>query len=201
MSSREGFTAGRRQALELRKLRVQAQKGGLWNMLQSRRTTRTIVLSLTAVAAAAWPAAALARTPFLNRFAALSTIGSAVPPNGPAMGDVNPYGVAVVPRSSGELRRGDVLVSNFNNAANQQGTGSSIVDFSGGSVKTFAVVPQPTATPAVGLTTALVALRSGYVIVGSLPAPAGASSAAGAGALSVLDSHGHVVETIAGGDI
>jgi hypothetical protein len=138
---------------------------------------------------------------FLNRFAALSTIGSAVPPNGPAMGDVNPYGVAVVPRSSGELRRGDVLVSNFNNAANQQGTGSSIVDFSGGSVKTFAVVPQPTATPAVGLTTALVALRSGYVIVGSLPAPAGASSAAGAGALSILNSRGRVVETLSGGDI
>src|SRR5450755_3513318 len=201
MSSREGFTAGRRQALELRKLRVQAQKGGLWNMLQSRRTTRTIVLSLTAVAAAAWPAAALARTPFLNRFAALSTIGSAVPPNGPAMGDVNPYGVAVVPRSSGELRRGDVLVCNFNNAANQQGTGSSIVDFSGGSVKTFAVVPQPTATPAVGLTTALVALRNGDVIVGSLPAPGGDATAMTAGALTILNAEGGVIRTLTAPDI
>ncbi len=170
-------------------------------MVRSRRTTRTIILSLTAATAAAWPAAAAARTPFLDRFTTVSTIGSAVPASGPAMGDVNPYGVAVVPRSSGELRRGDVLVSNFNNAANQQGTGSSIVDFSGGSVKTFAVVPRPTATPAVGLTTALVALRSGYVIVGSLPAPGGVSSAARAGALSVLDSRGHVVETISGGDI
>ena len=170
-------------------------------MLRSRRTTRTIVLSLTAAAAAAAPAAALARTPFLNRFAAVSTIGSAVPPSGPAMGDVNPYGVAVVPRGAGELRRGDVLVSNFNNAANEQGTGSSIVDFSDGTAKTFAVLPQPTDAPAVGLTTALVALRSGYVIVGSLPAPGGVSSAARSGALSILNSRGQVVETISGGDI
>ncbi len=170
-------------------------------MVRSLKTTRTIVLSLTAVAAAAWPAAAMAGTPFLSRFATVSTIGSAVPPSGPAMGDVNPYGVAVVPGTAGELRRGDVLVSNFNDAANQQGTGSSIVDFSGGSVKTFAVVPQPTATPAVGLTTALVALRSGYVIVGSLPAPGGVASAARAGALSILNSRGQVVETISGGDI
>jgi hypothetical protein len=170
-------------------------------MLRSKGTARALVLSLTAVAAAAAPAVA-AGAPFITRFSTVTTIGSAVPASGPAMGDVNPYGVAVVPRTAGDLTRGDVLVSNFNNAANQQGTGSSIVDFSpGGSVKTFAVVPQPTATPAVGLTTALVALKSGFVIVGSLPAPGGASSAAGAGALSVLDSHGHVAETIAGGDI
>ena len=65
----------------------------------------------------------------------------------------------------------------------------------------FAVVPQPTATHAVGLTTALAVLNSGYVIVGSLPAPGGAASAARAGALTILDSEGHVVKTIAGGDI
>jgi hypothetical protein len=118
------------------------------------------------------------------------------------MGDQNPYGVAVVPRTQGALLRGDVLVSNFNNGQNQQGTGSSIMEISpGGSVHVFAVVPRPTATRAVGLTTALVALRSGYVIVGSLPAPGGSSSAARAGALTVLNSRGHVVETIAGGDI
>jgi NHL repeat len=125
-----------------------------------------------------------------------------VPTSGPARGDQNPYGVAVVGRSVGHLVRGDVLVSNFNNAQNQQGTGSSIVEVSpSGNARVFAVVPQPTATPAVGLTTALVALSSGYVIVGSLPAPGGMSSAAGAGALTILDSTGHVVETISGGDI
>jgi hypothetical protein len=154
---------------------------------------------VAAVAAAAAPAAA---APFINRLSTVTTIGSAVPVSGPAMGDVNPYGVAVVPRTAGDLTRGDVLVSNFNNAANQQGTGSSVVELSpGGSMKTFAALSPPTATPAVGLTTALVALKSGFVVVGSLPAPGGVANAARAGALSVLDSHGHVVETIAGGDI
>jgi hypothetical protein len=118
------------------------------------------------------------------------------------MGDQNPYGVAVVKRSSGDLVRGDVLVSNFNNSQNQQGTGSSIVEVSpSGHAHVFAVVPQPTATAAVGLTTALVELRSGFVVVGSLPAPGGMSSAATAGALTILDAHGHVVRTLTGGDI
>jgi len=49
---------------------------------------------------------------------------STVPPNG----DVNPYGVAVVPRSSGKLVLGHVLVSNFNNGQNLRGTGTTMVD-------------------------------------------------------------------------
>jgi hypothetical protein len=148
------------------------------------------------------PSLASARQPFIDGLHTISTVASAVPGSGPATGDQNPYGVAVVRRSVGDLVKGDVLVSNFNNAANQQGTGSSIMEISpGGSVHTFAVVPQPTSTAAVGLTTALVVLRSGYVIVGSLPAPSGDSTKATAGALSVLDPHGKVVETLAGGDI
>jgi len=122
-----------------------------------------------------------------------------VPTGGPAKGDENPYGVAVVQRSVGHLRRGDVLISNFNNSQNQQGTGSSIVEISpSGKQKVFAVVPPPTSTPAVGLTTALVELRSGFVVVGSLPAPGGMSSAATAGALTILNSRGHVVKTLTG---
>lgn len=140
--------------------------------------------------------------PFIRPFAPISTLASTVPPSGTAAGDQNPYGVAVVPRSTGQLVRGDVLVSNFNNASNQQGTGSSIVEVSPtGNASVFAVVPQPTATPAVGLTTALAVLPSGYVIVGSLPAPGGSSSAATAGALSILNAQGDVVETLTGGDI
>ena len=50
---------------------------------------------------------------------------STIPPNG----DVNPYGVAFVPQGfpSGVLTPGDLLVSNFNNAQNLQGTGTTIV--------------------------------------------------------------------------
>jgi hypothetical protein len=166
----------------------------------ARNSARLFVLAI-ALAPAALPAVASGKT-FLDRFGKIRTIASMVPASGSAKGDQNPYGVAVVPRSSGTLVRGDVLVSNFNNGKNQQGTGSSIIEVSSsGKARVFAVVPRPTATRALGLTTALVALRSGFVIVGSLPAPGGNSSAARAGALTILDSSGHVVTTIAGGDI
>ncbi len=52
--------------------------------------------------------------------------------------DVNPYGVALVPRSIGKLVQGDVLVSNFNNApttqnpGGEQGTGHTIVELPAG---------------------------------------------------------------------
>jgi sugar lactone lactonase YvrE len=50
-------------------------------------------------------------------------VASTVPQNG----DTNPYGVAVVPFSSGNLVAGDVLVTNFNNAAGTAGAGTTIV--------------------------------------------------------------------------
>jgi hypothetical protein len=94
-------------------------------------------------------------TSFIAGLNKIATLSSAVPTKGPAEGDENPYGVAVVAKSKGSLVRGSVLVSNFNNAKNQQGTGSSIVEISpSGSLRAFAVVPRPTSTPAVGLTTA-----------------------------------------------
>src|SRR5689334_15910140 len=47
----------------------------------------------------------------------------------PTNGDVNPYGVAFVPNpfpTGGVLNPGDILVSNFNDAQNIQGTGTTI---------------------------------------------------------------------------
>ncbi|MGH3215349.1 MAG: hypothetical protein ACRDN1_26520 [Trebonia sp.] len=67
--------------------------------------------------------AANASDTFIGPLNHTKVIASTVPANG----DVNPYGVAVVPRSTGRLYRGDVLVSNFNNKANVQGTGTTIV--------------------------------------------------------------------------
>jgi hypothetical protein len=170
----------------------------------ARRSALAMTGAVAALAALAGPAgtALAAARPFILRPAAIHTVASAVPAHGPAAGDVNPYGLAVVRRSTGRLVRGDVLVSNFNNAANQQGTGSSIVQISpSGGHRVFAVVPRPTATPAVGLTTALVELRRGFVVVGSLPAPGGMSSAATSGALTILGSGGRVVRTITAPDI
>jgi len=137
--------------------------------------------------------AASAATTFIGPLNQTKEIASTVPANG----DLNPYGVAVVPRSTGDLHQGNVLVSNFNNAANTQGTGTTIVQVSpGGAVSQFAGISDSACPGGVGLTTALVVLRSGWVIVGSLPTQNG--SVSGAGCLIVLDSHGTVRETIAG---
>ncbi|HUC13542.1 MAG TPA: hypothetical protein VMS00_03730, partial [Acidimicrobiales bacterium] len=70
---------------------------------------------------------------FLGDLSTVSEVASTVPALGkgvPGNGDVNPYGVAVVPASTGKLVAGDVLVSNFNDAANSQGTGVTIMEVS-----------------------------------------------------------------------
>jgi len=125
------------------------------------------------------------------------TVSSTVPSNG----DINPYGVFAVPRSVGRLNRGSILISNFNASNNFQGTGTTIVQISPtGNFSLFAQInPDNLPGPCpggVGLTTALVVLRSGWVIVGSLPTKDGMSDTAQAGCLIVLDSNGNVVETI-----
>ena len=127
----------------------------------------------------------------------VATISSTVPSNG----DINPYGVFPISRSVGQLKKGNILVSNFNNSGNLQGTGTTLVQISPeGNFSLFAQI-DPTTLPGpcpggVGLTTALVVLRSGWVIVGSLPTTDGMSDTAQAGCLIVLDSNGNVVETV-----
>jgi hypothetical protein len=129
----------------------------------------------------------------------ISTVASTIPSNG----DINPYGVARVPTTTGSLTKGNILISNFNNSQNQQGTGTTIVQISpSGTVALFAQIDAnnlPGPCPGgIGLTTALVALRSGWVVVGSLPTTDGTSNTAQAGCLLVLDSNGNVAETFFG---
>ena len=124
----------------------------------------------------------------------------------PVNGDVNPYGIANVPNSAGSLVRGDILISNFNDWENLQGTGTTIVKvFSKRArvaVREHRPVDPPGAVPCgVGLTTALAILPYGYVVVGSLPTANGKAATAQAGCLIVLNSAGHVVKTISGGPI
>jgi hypothetical protein len=144
--------------------------------------------------------AAHASSTFTGPLNQVTPIASTIPANG----DVNPYGVAVVPRSTGSLRAGNVLVSNFNDAANVQGTGTTIVQVTpGGQVSLFAKIGNlgHRCPGGVGLTTALVALRSGWVIVGSLPTQTdsnGNTVVSGSGCLIVLDNQGNVRETFTG---
>jgi predicted lipoprotein with Yx(FWY)xxD motif len=132
-------------------------------------------------------------------------IGSTVPANG----DVNPYGIAVVPTSSGRLVKGDTLVSNFNDKANVQGTGATLVELSpSGKLTEFAKLSSLPASDrcpgGVGLATGLAILPGGWVVVGSIPAagPSGAPANANpVGCIIVLDSSGHVTETWSNPDI
>ena len=139
---------------------------------------------------------------FIGGFKKLTTIGSTVPANG----DVNPYGTVLVTKNQGALVRGDVLISNFNNSKNLQGTGTTIVQVSpSGKLSQFAKINAaklPGKCPGgVGLTTALTILRGGWVVVGSLPTKDGSAATSSAGCLIVLDNRGRVRETFAGNGI
>ncbi len=134
---------------------------------------------------------------YLGGFKTVCIVSTTVPPKG----DVNPYGIAVVPASKGHLVAGDVLVSNFNDSKNLQGTGTTIMEISpAGKAHVFADLAHQT-KDRVGLTTALAVFSRGFVIVGSLPTIDGTARTATAGALYVLNSYGHLVETIKGGGI
>ena len=141
---------------------------------------------------------------FLGQLHGLTQVASTVPANG----DVNPYGVVVIPASGGKLTAGDILVSNFNDKANVQGTGTTLVEVSpAGKTSVFAnlsALPAGQSCPGgVGLTTALGILPGGWVVVGSLPTTHGGvlPSLDPAGCLIVLNDQGAVKETITNKDI
>src|ERR1700677_2659315 len=174
-------------------------EGSVISMRPTRRSAAAVAAIVTTaaglLAGTAGAASASSLASFTGPLHHVTTLASAVPGNG----DVNPYGVAVVPRSTGDLGRGNVLVSNFNNKANVQGTGTTIVEVtpSGHEWQFAKISPRLAGCPGgVGLTTALTVLRSGWVIVGSLPTQNGNIS--GPGCLIVLDQWGHVRETFAG---
>jgi hypothetical protein len=152
-----------------------------------------------ATAAAASASTAHSSVPFLKGLNRTKNIASTIPANG----DLNPYGVAVVRQSTGRLQSGNILVSNFNNFKNLQGTGSTIVEISpGGRRVVFAQITRaglPGPCPGgIGLTTALAILPGGWVVVGSTPSRDGTVATTGPGCLVVLDSNGKIRETIAG---
>jgi hypothetical protein len=168
--------------------------------------TAMIGLALAAAACSSTSSSTTRPQPaaFLGQLHGLSQVASTVPANG----DVNPYGVAVVPASGGRLTAGDILVSNFNDKANVQGTGTTLVQVSpAGKTSVFANVSAlpagQTCPGGIGLTTALGILPGGWVVVGSLPTrPGGVLPGLDpAGCLIVLNDRGTVAETITNRDI
>jgi hypothetical protein len=156
------------------------------------RPAYTLMAAMIAIAASIG-ARALAADAFIPRLLNTSTI--------PSNGDMNPYGVAFVPEGfpgGGKIKTGDVLVSNFNNSNNVQGTGTTIISFSpDGAVvapsppmaNTFFTSSQP------GLSTALGVLRGGFVVVGNVPTTGGAFPVL-QGALQVIDRNGNLKQTL-----
>jgi hypothetical protein len=173
--------------------------------VRNRETTRTIknrITVLLSVGIALY--AVFGGMPFADAtgFLPNQMIVSTVPPNG----DLNPYGVAFVPQgfpNGGPLQAGDILVSNFNNSMNLQGTGTTIVRVSAsGAVSTFfAGPPHPGGTTGLGLSTALAVLQRGFVIVGNVPSTDGTFATVTPGSLLVINKTGHLVSTISGPNI
>jgi hypothetical protein len=168
---------------------VVAGCGGSSNSSSSSNTT--------SAPAATTASAEQTASSFLAPLKTVSTVASTVPTSG----DVNPYGIVLVPTSTGKLQAGQLLVSNFNDKANNQGTGTTIVQISSaGRQSLFSSINAsslPGSCPGgVGLTTALSVLPGGYVVVGSLPTSNGKSATAQLGCLIVLDSSGKPVSTI-----
>jgi hypothetical protein len=114
----------------------------------------------------------------------------------PGNGDQNPYGVLYVPAGFPDttVQPGNILVANFNDAANDQGQGTTIINIRQDRTSAlFAKVPTP------GLTAAMGILRAGYVLIGSITVPKPSMfPMASSGALTILDSNGKVVMTLPG---
>jgi hypothetical protein len=163
-----------------------------------------MIVALAAVATlafvpSAFPSRSKAPSAFIKRFKRVTQIASTVPANG----DVNPYGVAIVTKSTGHLVAGDTLVSNYNAKSNVQGTGTTVVQVSPSRHTTLfahiAKLPTGMRCPGgIGLSTALSVLPGGYVVVGSFPSTRGGAlpTAKPAGCLIVLSSKGKPVETL-----
>jgi hypothetical protein len=142
-----------------------------------------------------------AKTPLISQLTPSPTFSdSTVPP----IGDVNPYGVAFVPHGfpgGGPLHPGDIIVSNFNNSGNLQGTGTTIVRLNNGTKPTVFFQGET----GLGLTTALAVLQGGFVIVGNLPstdgsgtciAESGPNQNVGQGSLLLIDKNGNLANQL-----
>jgi hypothetical protein len=159
--------------------------------MKTSMKSHVLTMALAASLSAGVAGAAFAQDAFLPAAINSSTI--------PANGDVNPYGVAFVPHGfpgGGSIAAGDVLIANFNDSDNVQGTGTTIVRLPErgpiappGTAATFFTSKLP------GLSTALGVLRGGFVVVGNVPTKDGTFATIGRGALQVLDRHGKLIET------
>lgn len=142
----------------------------------------------------------LANADLLSKLKGNEFLASSVPFKGLASGDENPYSLVVSTVNAGKIHKGDVLFDNFNNSKNFQGTGTTIMQFDPKTQKTRVFArfdnTQDKCPGGIGLTTAMTILKSGYVVVGSMPSTDGTTKTLGQGCLLVTNSEGQWVKTI-----
>src|ERR1700733_10162476 len=106
----------------------------------SRFVKTASVCALTALLAIASTANADDAKGFLEGIHKHTTLTSTAIANG----DLNPYAIVVAPVTAGTIHKNDVLIDNFNDISNLQGTGTTIVDFNPETKQTslFARLPK-----------------------------------------------------------
>ncbi|GAC1405465.1 MAG: hypothetical protein NVSMB64_10360 [Candidatus Velthaea sp.] len=63
----------------------------------------------------------------IGSYTSLTTVGSTIDPGpGPGAGDQNPYGLTIATATAGKEVQGNLMICNFNDAANVQGNGTTI---------------------------------------------------------------------------
>jgi hypothetical protein len=158
-------------------------------------------LQLAAFISAVGAAAVAGPRGYLETIHKHSTLASTVTDNG----DLNPYAVVIAPVSAGKVQKDDVLVDNFNNISNLQGTGTTIVGYRPSTKQTYLVAKLAQSLPecpgGVGLSTAMTMLKTGWIIVGSTPSKDGTTATKGDGCLLVLDPSGAVAAVWKGANI
>jgi hypothetical protein len=113
----------------------------------------------------------------------------------------NPYGLTMVPSGfpkGGIVVPGDLLVSNFNNSASQQGLGTTI-DFISPKSGDTGLFFQVSRAQTTGFTNALGVAKKGFIFAGTVLTTDGTDSTAAPGDLYILDKGGNVVQTITPG--
>jgi hypothetical protein len=106
----------------------------------------------------------------------------------------------------GPIAPGDVLVSNFNNFNNLQGTGTTIIKLTPNGTIVPSVTPGSSGNAATfftsklaGLTTALGVLQGGFVLVGNVPTADGTINTISQGGLQIIDRRGNLINTLFNG--
>jgi sugar lactone lactonase YvrE len=100
---------------------------------------------------------------------------------------------------AGSIAKGQLLVSNFNDAANIQGKGTTIIAVDPDSGNTSLFFEGTQGNP-LGFSNALTVARAGFVFAGSVPTSDPDGTMPERGALLVLNNWGHVVRRLSKSD-